>query len=200
MSKATMKRFGILLILALALPGPLWAQVEPDEPPQNRVGGTASLVVKTGQTADVNRISVGGWAGLTFFRNLALGGGGFALTRGVELAGSEGDTGFNLNMGYGGLVFRFWEPLGRSLSGEVGLLLGAGHADVQTQLTGTEVGSDNFLVGEGELGISYRVLQSLSLGASVGYRLTSGVQDLPGVSTDDLNAFTGSLSLRVGGN
>jgi hypothetical protein len=195
-----MIRLGILLILALILPGPLRAQAEPDQPSQNRVGGTASVVLKAGQTADVNRISLGGWAGLTFSHNLALGGGGFALTKTVELAGAEGDTGFNLNLGYGGLVFRFWEPLGVSLSGEVGLLLGAGHADVRAQLTGTEVGSDNFLVGEGELGISYRVLQSVSLGVSVGYRLTSGIQDLPGVSTDDLNAFTGSLSLRVGGN
>jgi hypothetical protein len=163
------------------------------------VGGVAAAVLKVGETAGVNRSSFGGWAGLTLSDKLAVGGGGFALMSDVELAGSGGDTGFELNMGYGGLTFRFWEPIRGALSGEVGLLLGAGHAEVQTRLTGTEVGSDNFLVGEGELGLSYHILNSVHIGVAVGYRLTSGIQDLPGVSNDDLNAFTGSLFLRVGG-
>ncbi len=195
-----MTRLGMILVFSLTLPGSLRAQGEPVRTVQDRVGGVASVVMKAGETAHVNRLSFGGWAGLTFSGNLAVGGGGVALAKDVELAGSEGDTGFNLGMGYGGLVFRFWEPLGNSLIGEVGLLLGAGHADVQAQLTGTEVGSDNFLVGEGELGVSYRVLRNLYLGAAVGYRLTSGVQNLPGVTSGDLNAFTGSVFLRVGGS
>ncbi|MGD2124264.1 MAG: hypothetical protein PVJ76_21220 [Gemmatimonadota bacterium] len=195
-----MRSLSILLVSILILPGFLWAQEEPGAPPQNRVGGVASVTLKAGETAGVNRLSFGGWAGLTFSGNVALGGGGFALSKDVELTGSEGETGFNLSMGYGGLTFRFWEPLANDLYGEVGVLLGAGHAVVEAQLTGTEVGSDNFLVGEGELGVSYRLLRRIFLGAAVGYRLTSGVQGLPEVSTDDLNAFTGSLFLRVGGN
>jgi hypothetical protein len=195
-----MRRLSILLVSILILPGTLRAQEEPGNPSERRVGGVASAVLKAGDTAGVDRLYFGGWAGLTISGNIALGGGGFALSKDVGLAGVEGETGFNLSMGYGGLTFRFWEPLSNSLSGEVGLLLGAGHADVQTQLTGTEVGSDNFLVGEGELGISYRVIRRIFISAAVGYRLTSGIQGLPGVSTDDLNAFTGSLSLRVGGN
>ena len=195
-----MTRLGIILVFSLALPGSLRAQGDPVGTVRDRVGGVASVVMKAGETVEVNRLSFGGWAGLTFSGNFAVGGGGFALAKDVELAGSEGDTGFNLGMGYGGLVFRFWEPLGNSLVGEVGLLLGAGHAEVQAQLTGTEVGSDNFLVGEGELGVSYRVLRSLYVGAAVGYRLTSGVRNLPGVVSGDLNDFTGSVFLRVGGS
>ena len=194
-----MTRLGILLILVLSLPGGLGAQEEQGQASGDRVSGVAAAVVKAGQTAGTSRASFGGWAGVTLFGNIALGGGGFALSKDVELAGSGGDTGFDLDMGYGGLVFRFWEPFGNSLSGEVGLLLGAGHAEVQTQLTGTEVGSDNFLVGEGELGISYRILRNFHLGAAVGYRLTSVIEGLPGVSKADLNAFTGSLSFSVGG-
>ncbi|TFH64116.1 MAG: hypothetical protein E4G90_08725 [Gemmatimonadales bacterium] len=116
------------------------------------------------------------------------------------MAGSAGGTGFDLGMGYGGILFRYWEPISGSLTGEVGLLMGAGHAEVRDQLTQREVGSDNFLVAEPEMSVLYSLFPGIRLGASVGYRLTTGVQDLPGVSTGDLNAFTGTLSVRLGGD
>jgi hypothetical protein len=107
-----MTRLGILLGLVLGLPGGLRAQEEQTDASRDRVGGVVSAVMKAGETAGTNRVSLGGWAGVTFLGNIAIGGGGFALSKDVELAGSGGDTGFNLDMGYGGLVFRFWEPLG----------------------------------------------------------------------------------------
>lgn len=197
-------RIGVLFAVLLVLPGPLGAQAGQDPSTSdpsvgNRIRSTATAILKASQIADENRMHLGGWVGLVFSESLAVGGGGFALMKDVELAGSEGGTGFNLDMGYGGLFFRYWEPLGSGLAGEVGLLLGAGHAEVQDQLTRTEVGSDNFLVGEGELGLTYSFFEGVHLGISVGYRLTSGVEDLPGVSTGDLNTFTGGLSLRLAG-
>jgi len=188
-----------MFVLLLALPGALSAQAGSEAGSGNRVGAAASVVLKAGQIADESRVHLGGWAGLVFSDKLAVGGGGFALMKNVELAGPEGETGFDLDMGYGGLMVRIWEPLGSYLTAEVGLLLGAGHAEVYQQLTGTEVGSDNFLVAEGELGIAYSLSRGIHLGAAVGYRLTSGIEDLPGVSKGDLNAFTGSLSVRLGG-
>ena len=192
-------RVPFFLALLLALPGPLWAQAGSDPSSQNRVSATVSIVLKGGQIAEQNRLHLGGWAGLVFAENLAIGGGGFALLKQVELAGSEGETGFNLDVGYGGLVFRYWEPLIENLTGEVGVLFGAGHAEVRDQLTSAEVGSDNFLVAEPEMSVFYSVFSGIHVGVSVGYRLTSGVEDLPSVSSGDLNAFTGSFSLRWGG-
>lgn len=193
-------RFGFVLAVLLALPGPLEAQAGPDPSSQGRVSATAAVLLKGGRIADENRLHLGGWAGLVFGDNLAIGGGGFALLNDVELAGSEGGSGFNLDLGYGGLIFRYWEPLSGSFTGEAGLLLGAGHAEVQYQLTRTEVGSDNFLVAEAEMSLLYSFLPGIHVGVSAGYRLTTGVEDLPRVSTGDLNAFTGTLSLRLGGN
>jgi len=193
-------RFGFVLAVLLALPGPLEAQAGPDPSSQGRVSATAAVLLKGGRIADENRLHLGGWAGLVFGDNLAIGGGGFALLNDVQLAGSEGGSGFNLDLGYGGLIFRYWEPLSGSFTGEAGLLLGAGHAEVRDQLTRTEVGSDNFLVAEAKMSLLYSFFPGIHVGVSVGYRLTTGVEDLPRVSTGDLNAFTGTLSLRLGGN
>jgi len=190
----------LLLAVLLALPGPLQAQAGPDPSSQDRVSGTAAFLAKGGQIAQENRLYLGGWAGLVFGGNLSIGGGGFSLLNDVELAGSEGSTNFYLDLGYGGLLVRYWEPLYGPIIGEAGILLGAGHAVVRDQLTGTEAGSDNFLVAEAEMGVSYTLFRQVHLGASVGYLLTSGVEGLPPVSAGDLNTFTGTLSIRVGGD
>jgi hypothetical protein len=130
---------------------------------------------------------------------MAVGGGGFALLNNLELGGSEGDVGNELSLGYGGVVFRYWEPINGSLTGQVALLVGAGHAEVRTQLPGVEVGSDNFMVAEGEVGAAYSLARDVHAGVSLGYRLTAGVQDLPRVTGSDLNGFTATISLRIGG-
>lgn len=187
-------RTALILAIFFSLPGPLSGQA----PSEDRVSSTAGVLLKAGQIADENRIHLGGWAGLLLADNLAVGGGGFALLNDVELAGSGGGTGFNLDFGYGGLFLRYWEPLSGPLTGEVGLLIGAGHGEVRNQLDGTEVGSDNFLVSEAEMGAFYTLFERFHVGLSVGYRLTAGVEDLPGVSETDLNGFNGTLSLRIG--
>jgi hypothetical protein len=188
------------LAATLALPGSLAAQAGPDSSYPDRVSATASALLKVGKIADETRLSLGGWAGLIFAENFAIGGGGFALLKEVDLAGTEGATGFDLNMGYGGLFFRYWEPMYGPITGEVGLMLGAGHAEVRDQLTLREVGADNFMVAEGEMSALYSIFPGVHAGVSLGYRLTAGVEDLPGVSDGDLNGFTGTLSVRIGGD
>ena len=198
-SVGSVTRLSCFLALLLALPGPLGAQAGPDPSSQDRVSPTVSILLKGGRIAGENRIHLGAWAGLLFADHLAVGGGGFALMNDVALAGAEGGTGFILNMGYGGLIFRHWEPLAGDVTGEVGLLLGAGHAEVRDRLTRTELGADNFLLAEPEISVLYTFFPGVHLGASIGYRLTSRVEDLPRVSSADLNSFTGTLSLRWGG-
>jgi hypothetical protein len=194
-----MTRTALVLALILSVSGKISGQEGASTETEPRVSSTAGVLLKGGRIADESRIHLGGWAGLLFTDNLAIGGGGFALLNDVELAGSKGGTGFNLGFGYGGLFFRYWEPLSNLLTGEVGFLVGAGHAEVRNRLDGTEVGSDNFLVSEAEMGALYSLLDNVHVGLSVGYRLTAGVEDLPGVSKTDLNGFTGTLSLRLGG-
>jgi hypothetical protein len=193
-------RSGLFLVLLFALPGPVAAQAGAGPASPNRVSGTGALLLKASQIAEENRLHFGGWAGVLFAENLAVGGGGFTLLERVGLSGSEGPTGFDLGFGYGGLLFRYWESLSGPLVGEVGLLLGAGHAEVQNQLTSREVGADNFLVAEAEMSALYSFFPGTHVGLSLGYRITTGVEDLPGVSEGDLNGFTGTLSFRIGGH
>ena len=186
-----------MLLIAMARPALGSGQAVPD--PMRRVSATGALLLKAGQLAEKDRVHLGGWAGVVLSPGWAVGGGGFALLDNVELAGTGGGTGFVLDFGYGGIFFRYWEPLMNELDAEVGLLLGAGHAEVQDRLTRREIGSSNFMVGEAELGLSYPLVGHIRLGASVGYRLTAGVDDLPRVTNEELNSFTGTLSLRIGG-
>ncbi len=194
-----MRSFFVIAVL-LALPGPVTAQAGPDPSAQERISATAGLMLKGSQIAQENRLHFGGWAGLLFTDNLAIGGGGFALINDIELVGSEGDTGFLLDMGYGGLLFRYWETLRGPLMGDVGLLLGAAHAEVRDNLTSGEVGSDNFFIAEADFGLSYSLARDFHLGISLGYRFTSGVEDLPRVSAGDINGFTSTISVQVGGH
>ncbi len=188
----------LLLALLLALPGPLGAQAGPTHSEEPRARATATILFKASQISDRGRIHLGGWAGLVLGNHFALGGGGLALLEAVELSGTEAGTGFDLRMGYGGIVGRWWEPLPAGLTGEAGLLLGAGHGEVTDRLTGRELGADNFLVGEPEVGFSFSPFPGLHGGASVGYRMVWGVGDLPRVSEKDLRAWTWTLFVRVG--
>jgi hypothetical protein len=189
----------VVVGMLLALPGPLSAQAAQVDSAGRRAESAAAVLLKGGEVADAGRVLLGGWVGLVFGEHLMLGGGGITLLEAVELPGSESGTGFDLGMGYGGVILKRWWDLPGRLTGEGGLLLGAGNATVNDRRTGREVGSENFPVLEPEVGLAFRVFREVRIGISVGYRLVWSIQDLPRVSSDDLRSFSGTLSLRAGG-
>ena len=99
-----------VLILLLTLPGPIQAQAGSASSAPPRARATGAVLLKGSQVAGTDRLFMGGWAGLVFGDRLAIGGGGLALSKNVELVGSESSTGFDLGMGYGGLTVRYWHP------------------------------------------------------------------------------------------
>ena len=192
-------RLAVFLSLLLILPGPLAAQAgQADEPPA-RASFAGAALLKVSQLAGADRVFLGGLAGFVFADRFLLGGGGMALTENVELPGSESSTGFDLGMGYGGVFLKSWTDLPHDLTGEASLLFGFGHAEVRDRLAGQEVGSDNFLALEPEISIFFNPFREVHIGLSGGYRFVSGMEDLPRVTQEDLQSFTGTLSLRLGG-
>jgi hypothetical protein len=189
-----------LLLGLLLLPGSLWAQEESARGEPFRAQGTAAFLVKASSVAEADRLFMGGWAGLTLGDRILVAGGGMALTKEVELSASEANTGFELGMGYGGVLFQLRNPITSRLRAHASILAGAGHAEVRDRLTGREVGADNFGVLEPEIGVGFSLLPWLQLNATVGRRLVWWVEDLPLVQAEDLRGMTGALSLQVGGH
>jgi hypothetical protein len=193
-------RRALLFVILLGLPGSVRAQEVQETPAAQRAGAAAAAFLKTGSVAGEVRLFLGGWAGLVLGDHFVLGGGGMSLTSDVGLSGSGTPTGFHLGAGYGGVFLKYWTPFSHGFSGEGSILLGAGHAEVEDRVTGEEVGAENFLVMEPEATLFFNVFRQLFLGASGGYRFTSGLDKLPRVSPDDLQSFTATLSLRLGGH
>lgn len=193
-------RSGLIATLLLVLPGALAAQAGPEAPPPSvPVTAAVSFLSKWSEVAEKGRLHVGGWGGLVFRGRFMVGGGGFTMLERVGLPASEASSGFDLRMGYGGLVLEAWRPLGSRGTAGVGLLAGGGHAEVRDRLQGIEVGADNFMVAEPGIHLSYAVVRYAHIGISGGYRLAWGVDDLPRVSAEDLQAPTVTLFLRFGG-
>ncbi len=192
-------RWTFLLVLLLLPPGPLAGQVGLQPSDGRRVSSAAAVQLKGSRVAHQERLHVGGWAGLVFGGRLAVGGAGFALLRDVELVGPEAGIGFDLGMGYGGLYLAYWKELSARVTGQLGFLAGAGHAELTDRLIGREVGSDNFPVVEPDLSLFFTIRPGVHIGASIGYRMAWSVDNLATVSAKDLRATTGTLSLRVGG-
>lgn len=187
------------LVVAFLLPwGGAAAQVSPPAG-LPRAGSSVSLVAKHSRLAGASRLQGGGWGGVVLGQRLLIGGGGLAAWGWKELSSSAGGRGFETTAGYGGLVLRFHEPLGSRGLLEFGALAGAGNARVRDRYTRVELGADNFLVWEPEVGISLRLPAGLRGGVAVGYRMAWKVEDLPTLGAGDFRGMTLAAFLARGG-
>ena len=184
----------LLLLILLSWPA-LVAGQESAEPSSPQVGFAASTAVKVSSVDGEARAFFGGWAGLSLGDRVYLGGGGYAMSAPVDVAGSGPGTTLELGLGYGGVVVGYRMPLGEG-PWWVGAnaLLGAGNAEIQDPIVGT---SDNFFVAEPEISLGLRLHSHLNASVGAGYRFVAGVGDLAGLRAQDLRALTGTLSLHL---
>lgn len=184
-----------LQVLALIVPSGLAAQDRTDAP--TRVEGSleASLAASTlaGTASPLWGLGVGIWMGERLF----LGGRGAGLPTALELDRPGRDP-ERLDFGYGGLQVRVRTWTTPTLDVDVGLLVGAGRARLRDALVGIEQGADNLVVSEPALRIRRTLWQDrLHGGVALSYRLVWGVEDLAGLSADDLHGPSLSVSLSV---
>ena len=80
----------------------------------------------------------------------------------------------------------------------LGLLWGAGNAKLELPAVRTEIAADNFLVLEPGASVLFRLVGPLQLTGEAAYRWAVGVEDLPGISGDQLRGLSVSLGLAIG--
>lgn len=186
-----------LLVALAVLPvsGARLAAQEPSpdvEPPPVR--GSFEVLATVGAMAERTPVLLGARAGLRFPSGLLLLGSGHALARPLELAGASAP--FHLTLGYGGV------GVGAVLQREgvepiFSLLVAAAHGEVRSRFTGAELASENLFVLEPTAGGTLALHPVLAVGASLGYRWTSPVEKLPGISSGGLRGWNLSLSARL---
>lgn len=190
---------GLVLALALAAlePAALAAQSS-DATTGATVEPWAASRLAITDLSGRRRALAGVRGGLALGRRFLIGGEGTALLSTVPVDDRGTASGFDLDVGYGGVVLGFRPNPARAWSLSTGVLLGAGHATVRDPAAGSEVGADNFVIAVPELSLSWRPLTWIGVSAGGGYRLVGGVNDLPGVASGELGGPSLTLELHLG--
>lgn len=191
------------LLLALALtgtgfPAPVNAQEAPPQGPP-RAGATLEggfgLTSIHGEAATLLR----GMVLLSRSSRLAFGGGGGVLVPDRSLGGDPVFPDRKLGFGYGGVVVEVAGPrLGASTATSLRALVGAGNVDLRDRASGARLGSDNVFVTEPEVTVRRRLSSRLYMGASLSYRVVTGLNDIDDVEAEDLGGFSLGIHLRIG--
>lgn len=123
---------------------------------------------------------------LSLGHRVSLGGAGSFAMEAQRVPGPVPGSDLDLRVAFGGVVGQFLVVDTGDREAWVRLLAGAGNAKLDLAVAQTQIASDNFGVIQPEVGGSFRFLGRLRAGAAVGYRITYGVEDLPGVGSLDL--------------
>lgn len=126
---------------------------------------------------------------------ISLGGAGSLAMEAQRVPGSVPGSDLDLRVAFGGVMGQFLILDSGGREGWVRLLAGAGNAKLDLAVAQTQIASDNFGVIQPEVGGSFRLPGRLRAGAAVGYRITYGVEDLPGVGALDLRGPSARLLL-----
>jgi hypothetical protein len=182
-----------LLALAalLAASSPALAQEEQNEQTliggEFHSGGFGAPVVKFSSTVDKFAVFVGGRGGWIINHTFVLGGGGYGLANDIRL--TDGGT-RDLEFGYGGLELEYINSSDNLIHFTIYTLIGGGGIS-------TDFGEDGVFVLEPSANAELNITRYFRVNAGAGYRWVSGV-DTPGLSTSDMSAFVGQLSLKFG--
>jgi len=108
---------------------------------------------------------------------------------------------YHVNYGYGGLWLGYAHRSWKAIHPYTSLQLGWGAVDLSAteEPFVEEDTDDNIFVAEPELGLEINLFKWFKLAGTVGYRFTTGAERFDGFKNADLSAFSGALTLRLGG-
>lgn len=128
---------------------------------------------------------------------IAIGGAAHVVLGARELAGSTSDSDTELSVAYGGLLTQLTLSDTPRYSLWLRFLAGAGNARMDLAVVRTRIAADNFGVLVPELGGTLHLKGPFHAGVALGYRSVFGVEDLPGLTSQDLPGPTGRVLLSV---
>lgn len=186
----------LLLFLTLAAP-PALARAQQE-------GGReahASVVAAVGATRVQGEATttMGGAALLSLGGPLAIGGGGWVMTGKTNVEGQTPGARYDFRMAYGGLAAQARIAGDDDHGVEIRALVGAGNGKIRIPVVGTLIAADNFGVVEPEVVGTIRLFPAVRVEASFAWRWAFGVEDLPGVSPDDVGGYSARIGFAVGG-
>lgn len=183
-----MIRHFLLLAALLPVSSPALAQEEKTlVGGELQSGGFGAPVVKISSTVDKFAVFVGGRGGWIINHTFVLGGGGYGLANDVRVPGIGSER---IEFGYGGLELEYINSSDNVIHFTVYTLIGGGGIS-------TDIGEDAVFVLEPSVNAELNITTYFRINAGAGYRWVSGV-DTPGLSTSDMSAFVGQLSLKFG--
>jgi hypothetical protein len=174
------------------------SQVIPEKKPEERSFKMTTLTfggngVQFTKVLDQFTVMAGGRGSATFNNRYTIGGGGWGMTKGVEIESETSGVYPFLKMGYGGVDLGYLLFPGEKLTLGTKLLMGGGAAFIETIPETQDTDFQMFPVLEPTVysQIALGKMFKFELGAS--YRFV-GKTDLPGITSADL----GGLSFYVG--
>jgi hypothetical protein len=141
-------------------------------------------------------VMTGGRGSATFNNRYTLGGGGWGMTKGVEIESQYEGTYEFVKMGYGGLDFGYLVVAGNKFNLGIKILIGGGAVFKETVPKSEETGFEMFPVIEPTVyyQLALSKLFRVEMGAS--YRYVSGT-DLPYLSDKSLGGFSFYIGFLV---
>jgi len=123
---------------------------------------------------------------------------GWALMDEIAVGAGDPGRGIRVALSYAGLAGNVVLLRRGPVELGVGLLAGAGNSKVRLPVSGDEIAADNFLVTEPSADAALHVGGPLHLRGAVSYRWTAGVEDLSGITGDQLQGASLTLGLSFG--
>lgn len=169
-------------------------------------GGFGGVDVMYARIAGTNGVLVGGEAAVIIDHGLTFGGGGYGFVVPIEGTKYTGVADDVLHFGYGGAIVRYHFRSLRAVNFSVGTLIGAGGIAIGQKSssadpnTGSEFNvrkSEAMFVLEPQVGVYANVTRWFRVGASVGYRVVSGVETR-NLSASDLAGISAGGGLHFG--
>jgi hypothetical protein len=141
---------------------------------------------------------LGGSAAFDLGGRFFFGGGGWVLREPLEISATPGAAGLRMELAYGGALAGWSFARREGARAEARVLAGAGTARLTLRAAGAEIAADNFLAVEPAVSASVPLVGPVGVWAELAWRWVRGVEDLPGVGSDQIQGPSVSLGVTLG--